>query len=750
MRRFGVVPHFIREVFGARTLRREPEPSLIMDEEGESHAFHEAGQVESALGSVYVFSTAHLSQTLSGCRRVLDLGCGPATQLIMLARLHPGTEFVGLDLSDSMLAIAKKAVLAEGLQNVSFQKGDISSLSEIPDQSFDGVMSTLALHHLPTRRHLEQCFKNIRRVLVPGGRLCLIDMGRLKSLKTVLYFAYRDAKSLPYLFNLDFERSLRACFRLEDFEQLTKDYFGPSARVFATYKAPLFVLIKTPEQPLSSSCTHELQRLRQQLTNLFRGDLDDLRMLFYLAGLRNDPFGSFQIGEYWTARLRMAQILGLPTVAGIATSRFTRTASFLWIALRVGILSLIDLMVARASPQAHASLQKRMGLILMKSLGRLKGAPMKFGQMMSYLSDQVPDAIVDSLKPLQVISNPLSGETVRNLIEQDLGRKVSEIFSEWRDVPVSAASVSQLHAARLLDGTPVIVKVRYPGIAKTIQADLWTLKLFSSWLARISGLSNFRELLNELETLLLNECEFLKTARFQEEIRKVFRGHQHILVPKVYSECSSNQILTMDYIEGRNYPEFKASATQAEKNRAALIMWEFTSISINRHGLYNADPHPGNYLFVGDKVCFLDFGFVKRFPPQFVTLWKQQSLAGCANDLETFKSVNQKMGYVVHDGFDHALMLQKYREVLYQPWMEDKPFQFTKEFVDREFRTLFELFRKLSGGRMPVEFVAILRLLWGQHAIMADLQAEGNWHRLVLPLLREGSKVDSSSQLVDE
>jgi SAM-dependent methyltransferase len=145
---------------------------------------------------------------------------------------------------------------------------------------------------LPTHAHLEQCFQNISRILKPGGAAYLVDLGRLKSLKSVLYFAYMNAKHQPHIFSLDYERSLRAAFLREDFEQLSHKYLAPEVGIFTTYKISVLHIIKTPDRTISAETRARFKATREELPHKYRGDLDDIRLFTRLGGLKNDPFGN--------------------------------------------------------------------------------------------------------------------------------------------------------------------------------------------------------------------------------------------------------------------------------------------------------------------------------------------------------------------------------------------------------------------------------------------------------------------------
>ena len=290
MPRPALLPVLIREIFGARSLPREPEPDLVMDDEDQVTAFAEAGRADGVMAANYLFHSARITQVIQGCRRVVDLGCGPATQLAQVAELNPGISFLGLDLSQGMLTSAEAHLRELGLTNVELDCRDITRLDHIPERSVDGVISTLTLHHLPTIEHLETCFREITRVLKPPGALYLADFGRLKSLKSVIFFAYMNREHQPHIFSLDFERSLRAAFCLEDFQRLATQALAPHAHVYSTFKAPLLTIVKSEDRPLLPELPTRLKSMRRALPPRYRRDLDDLRFFLRLGGLKGDPF----------------------------------------------------------------------------------------------------------------------------------------------------------------------------------------------------------------------------------------------------------------------------------------------------------------------------------------------------------------------------------------------------------------------------------------------------------------------------
>lgn len=290
MPRLSMLPTLFREVFGAREFPREPEPALIMEDQTQVDAYALAGRIDGVMSAAYLFQTTRICTTIFGKKNVLDLGCGPATQLGQIAQLLPETHFLGVDLSAEMLVDAKRHVNKLGISNVDFIENDITRLDKIPDQSVDAVISTMALHHLPKYDDLDQCFQSINRVLKPEGAIYLTDFGRLKSLKSVLFFAYLNRKFQPHSFSLDYERSLRAAFLPSDFTTLAQENFGDRVKVFNTFGIPILVVVKTEDTFIPDPIIDSLREMRKNLPGKYRNELDDIRLFFWLSGLRNDPF----------------------------------------------------------------------------------------------------------------------------------------------------------------------------------------------------------------------------------------------------------------------------------------------------------------------------------------------------------------------------------------------------------------------------------------------------------------------------
>ena len=282
----ALVRTFIRELVTHESNERVTEPDLVMDDPDKVSAYTAAGMVDGVMAPVYLFHCEQICDVIRPGDTVVDLGCGPATQLAMVAELNPTCSFIGVDLSAEMLERAERHVSSKGLTNVSFLVSDITSIDRLATASADVIMSTVALHHLPTAAHLDRAFAEAARILKPGGGLYLVDFGHLKSEKSIRYFAHQYEGRQPELFTLDYLYSLKAAFTLEDFKQTFTRYFTGRAKIFSTFLMPYMVAIKSPSR------RGDDPDLRARLKEAFVGmprtyqkDFKDLTIFFGLGGL---------------------------------------------------------------------------------------------------------------------------------------------------------------------------------------------------------------------------------------------------------------------------------------------------------------------------------------------------------------------------------------------------------------------------------------------------------------------------------
>lgn len=275
----------VREIFSREKSPRLTEPDLVMDDPDNVAAYVEAGREHAVMAPVYLFHCANICEVIRPGDTVVDLACGPANQLAMVARLNPDIRFIGVDLSEPMLENARALVASMQLKNVEFRHGDITDLGSFADASVDAVMSTMALHHLPTVNMLCQTYAEVARILKPDGGVYMVDFGHLKAERSINYFAYQYADRQPALFTEDYYNSLRAAFYPEDFRQAVKPLAG-RARLYSTGLLKFMMALKSaPRRGEAPELKAQLATLKRNLPEWHKADIADLIRHFRMGGM---------------------------------------------------------------------------------------------------------------------------------------------------------------------------------------------------------------------------------------------------------------------------------------------------------------------------------------------------------------------------------------------------------------------------------------------------------------------------------
>lgn len=276
----------MREAVTPTRVDRVEEPQLIMDDPAQVAAFYHAGRPDGVMSSVYLYHTAQVCEIVRPGDTVVDLGCGPANQLAMIAKVNPEASFLGVDFSPNMLERARNTVADQGVTNVRFQQGDMTKLDFLADASVDAIYSTVALHHLKDEAGLNRVFAEIARVLRPGGGLYVVDFGRLKSPRSIRYFAYQYAEQEPEVFIEDYYNSLYAAFTAADFRAAASAHLAGRAKVYTTFLAPFMTAVKSPvRNEVTGQVKKDLEAIRGRMSRQHQIDLKDLIGWFRMGGL---------------------------------------------------------------------------------------------------------------------------------------------------------------------------------------------------------------------------------------------------------------------------------------------------------------------------------------------------------------------------------------------------------------------------------------------------------------------------------
>ena len=245
----------------------------------------------------------------------------------------------------------------------------------------------------------------------------------------------------------------------------------------------------------------------------------------------------------------------------------------------------------------------------------------KLAQALSNRADLLPEALIDEFEKLQSNVPPFETAVARQIIEEELGRPISEVFSEFDDVTLGSASIGQVHRARLLTGEEVVVKVQRPGVKEKVRSDLALLhelvRLTSGFLQK-QGLANPQDIVDAFERSMSKELDYTAEARSMEQFRKLYAGYTTFYVPKPFRELSTTRILVIEFVSGCKITD-----------KAQLLAWNLSPATVAETGMdiyltqifefgvFHADPHPGNVLVQPDgTVVLIDFGMVGRLTKQ--------------------------------------------------------------------------------------------------------------------------------------
>jgi predicted unusual protein kinase regulating ubiquinone biosynthesis (AarF/ABC1/UbiB family) len=366
---------------------------------------------------------------------------------------------------------------------------------------------------------------------------------------------------------------------------------------------------------------------------------------------------------------------------------------------------------------------------LVTRMGNLKGLVMKAGQIASYMPGTLPPAAQQVLAELQAQSTPMAFPRIQDVLEAELGGSLATRFDSFDERPFAAASIGQVHRA-VLDGAPVAVKVQYPGIEDAIRSDLRMVAV----IARLSSIGSPVDgagLAGELRERLLEECDYEREAASQQLFTRLLATLPGAHVPPVIAARSSRRVLTTGFADGVRL----ADAPPEVRDRAGQLIYRACFELLFRRCIYNADPHPGNYLIgAGGDVTFLDFGCVRRFDREMIATWRTMARAILDGVRAGFATGFRALGFVGKDkGFDWDFQWDAMR-FLYRPFLEPG-FRYDAAFVTRSFGVL--MFDNPNRFRlaMPPAWLFLNRLQWGLNAVLAQLGATGDWRAIVEELL---------------
>ncbi len=385
--------------------------------------------------------------------------------------------------------------------------------------------------------------------------------------------------------------------------------------------------------------------------------------------------------------------------------------------------------------QLRAEFELRTAEQVAATLGGMKGALMKLGQMASYLDQGLPEPVREALAQLQTDAPPMSYELVAQVVRDELGDEPGAVFARFDRVPLASASIGQVHRARTHDGTEVAVKVQYPGVDDAVAADLENTDLLFQLMGMLFPGLDPAPIVGELRDRLLEELDYRNEAANQQLFVDAYRDHPYIHVPEVRHDLSTGRVLTTEFAEGVRFDEVLGWPDE-ERQLTAECLYRFAFGGIYALHAFNGDPHPGNYLFrPGGRVTFLDYGLCKRFSPDEVKVFEEMIRAIVLDhDIAAFRRIVERIG-ILDPGLEvDDAELAEYFTHFYEFVMEDRVQQITPEYSSESVRRFFDLTGPhaeiMKAANLPPSMVIIQRINLGLYALFGDLGARNNWRRI--------------------
>lgn len=378
---------------------------------------------------------------------------------------------------------------------------------------------------------------------------------------------------------------------------------------------------------------------------------------------------------------------------------------------------------------------------LVDTLGRLKGTSMKLGQLASFidagiLPPEVRDMYQGVLGSLRDAAPPMKAELVGEVFQHEFGVPPGELFAEFSAEPVAAASLGQVHLATTKQGEEVAVKIQYPGIEDAIRSDLAVTTAVRPLLPLLAPGLDAGDALEEMRARLLEECDYLLEAENMDTLADRYQGHPFVLVPRSLPELSTERILTMGRARGRPFAEVMA-LPQAERDRVGEMLFRFYYGSLYRYGFTSADPHPGNYFLMGDgRMAFFDFGLACNLDPRMTPYLQGAFMALRDKDVAGVFRNAVAMRYITRPEQTDAQRFYQWVRLVLDPVAEDREYTFTRDFIAERTATMLDprnpWFSFLRQLNLPRWGILVYRLELGLFAVLAQLGATANWHRIVL------------------
>ncbi len=429
-------------------------------------------------------------------------------------------------------------------------------------------------------------------------------------------------------------------------------------------------------------------------------------------------------------------------MAQTATRNFGRLSEIAQVAVRHGFgywfetHRLTDLFPRRGARIEVDGQPSQRGQHLREMLDELGPTFVKFGQLLSTRPDVLPPDIIAELRGLQDDVRPFPIADVEKVIEEDLGLTIAQLFAEFDERPIAAASIGQVHRATLPNGRQVAVKVQRPGAPRQIEADvalLYQAARIAKERVRALDFIDAQQLVDEFARSIRQELDYRLEARNADTFHRNFAGHPHVRVPRVFWTYTRTRVLTLEWLDGVQVADLDPERWSLEERRAiAYLMTETWMTMIFRHGFFHGDPHPANVLVLGngDQIGLVDFGAVGKLTDDDITKLTRMFIDAAAENVDALPRRLADLG-VRYPKEREEEFLAELREIYYRYYgaslAEIDPLQVIRE--------AFQLIYSMNL-RLPSRFLLLDKAIATLGSVGVDLYPDFNVFEVARPYAR--------------
>jgi|TARA_B100000674_G_scaffold74561_1_gene51537 predicted unusual protein kinase regulating ubiquinone biosynthesis (AarF/ABC1/UbiB family) len=390
-----------------------------------------------------------------------------------------------------------------------------------------------------------------------------------------------------------------------------------------------------------------------------------------------------------------------------------------------------------AHAQSQEQLYSDIGRQIAQTLGEMKGAVMKVGQIASQVKDMLPDEVASALEVLQKESPPMPYPMIRRQLIKALGDTPENLFAHFDETPFAAASIGQVHRALTKEGEECVVKIQYPGVKESCDSDLKHLKraLKLAGLVKVSP-EVIDQTFEEIRRMLYEELDYVHEAENIKLFRDYYQNHPYIIMPELIESLSSETVLTLTYVEGDPLQKVKEPEySQDTINLIGYRIFETFGRQIYDLRAVHSDPHPGNFAFRPDgRIVLYDFGAVKRIPEETIDKLRKLVSDAIAGNVDTLDEHLLAIGVRQLGGKepDHEFY-NEWLDIFMAPFRDYEAFDFSESNLHKRIMGKFKRdgLKYIGSFQPSPETMHVDRVISGHYWTMVDLGVKVSFRPLV-------------------